>query len=299
MMYNTHLQTLISVVEAGSFRGAADKIGISPSAVLKQISLLEQDLNVAVFDRSRRGVSLTEAGESIYRDAKYIMQYCQGATDKAREIHNRQGRTIRVGASFMMPVDPFIEPWTKAQRSLPDLSCRFTLFENTQTGMERAFSTIGQDADVIVSVYDDAFLEKYGLKALKLWDVPLIIASPSEGKAAGGTYRAMSDLSGKTVCVPAGGTYTAVDAFIQEAKASYPDITLEEIGPYSPEICYECMNGDKLLLTYDIWPAARLLLKLHTMNWTYASRYGILYAKTPSEPVRRLIEALEDEVGET
>ena len=70
MLYSNHLETFITVVESGSFRGAAEKIGISPSAVLKQISLLEQDLKVAVFDRSRRGVTLTEAGESIYRDSK-------------------------------------------------------------------------------------------------------------------------------------------------------------------------------------------------------------------------------------
>jgi hypothetical protein len=298
MMYNTHLQTFISVIEAGSFRGAAEKIGISPSAVLKQISLLEQDLNVAVFDRSRRGVSLTEAGESIYRDAKYIMQYCQGATDRAREIHNRQGRTIRVGASFMMPADPVIEPWTKAKLSLPDLSCRFTLFENTQTGMERAFSTIGQDADIIVSVYDDAFLKKYGLKGLRLQDVPLIIASPFGETAADSTYQSMEDLSGKTILVPAQGTYSAVDTFIQEVRENHPDIELEEIGPYSLGHCYECMNSGKLLLTYDVWPAVRILLKLHSMNWSYKSSYGILYAENPSDPVRRLIEALDSKVGE-
>ena len=51
MLYNTHLETLIRVVEAGSFRRAAEQIGISPSAVLKQITLLEQDLQVTLFDR--------------------------------------------------------------------------------------------------------------------------------------------------------------------------------------------------------------------------------------------------------
>ena len=46
MLYSNHLETFITVVESGSFRGAAEKIGISPSAVLKQISLLEQDLKL-------------------------------------------------------------------------------------------------------------------------------------------------------------------------------------------------------------------------------------------------------------
>ena len=50
MLYNAHLDTLIRVVEAGSFRQAAEQMHISPSAVLKQIGLLEKDLGVTVCD---------------------------------------------------------------------------------------------------------------------------------------------------------------------------------------------------------------------------------------------------------
>lgn len=41
MMYNPQLETFISVVEAGSFSKAADKLYISPPAVIKQINSLE------------------------------------------------------------------------------------------------------------------------------------------------------------------------------------------------------------------------------------------------------------------
>ena len=84
MLYNTHLDTLIRVVEAGSFRQAAEQMHISPSAVLKQIGLLEKDLGVIVFDRSRKGVTLTRAGELIYRDAKYIVGFCEQAAERVR-----------------------------------------------------------------------------------------------------------------------------------------------------------------------------------------------------------------------
>ena len=85
MLYNAHLDTLIRVVEAGSFRHAAEQMNISPSAVLKQIGLLEKDLGVTVFDRSRKGVSLTKAGESIYHDARFIVKYCEEATERVRK----------------------------------------------------------------------------------------------------------------------------------------------------------------------------------------------------------------------
>ena len=84
MLYNTHLDTLIRVVEAGSFRQAAEQMKISPSAVLKQIGLLEKELGVKIFERSRKGVTLTKAGESIYRDAKYIVEYCAAAAERVK-----------------------------------------------------------------------------------------------------------------------------------------------------------------------------------------------------------------------
>ena len=44
MMYNPQLDTFICVVEAGSFSKAADKLYISPPAVIKQINSLENNL---------------------------------------------------------------------------------------------------------------------------------------------------------------------------------------------------------------------------------------------------------------
>ena len=92
MLYNTHLDTLIRVAEAGSFRQAAEQMKISPSAVLKQISLLEKELGVRVFERSRKGVALTRAGESIYKDAIFVVQFCNDAVFRVREAAEKDIR---------------------------------------------------------------------------------------------------------------------------------------------------------------------------------------------------------------
>lgn len=75
MMYNPQLDTFICVVEAGSFSKAADKLYISPPAVIKQINSLENNLGVQLFARTHRGLVVTAAGESLYQDAKYIVNY--------------------------------------------------------------------------------------------------------------------------------------------------------------------------------------------------------------------------------
>ena len=59
-MYNPQLETFIQVVEAGSFNKAAEKMFISPPAVIKQINLLERDIGIELFVRTHRGLVLTE-----------------------------------------------------------------------------------------------------------------------------------------------------------------------------------------------------------------------------------------------
>ena len=75
-MYNLQLETFIVVADLGSFNKAAEALYITPPAVTKQINLLEKDLEVQLFVRTHRGLILTEAGKSLYKDAKYIIQYC-------------------------------------------------------------------------------------------------------------------------------------------------------------------------------------------------------------------------------
>ena len=76
-MYNPQLDTFIKVADAGSFNKAAEDSFITPTAVIKQINLLERSLDVKLFERTHRGLKLTKAGQSLYQDAKYIIQYCR------------------------------------------------------------------------------------------------------------------------------------------------------------------------------------------------------------------------------
>lgn len=78
LMYNPQLETFIRVADAGSFNKAAEELFISPPAVIKQINLLEAQLGLTLFVRTHRGLKLTEAGKSLYQDAKYGHWVLQG-----------------------------------------------------------------------------------------------------------------------------------------------------------------------------------------------------------------------------
>lgn len=62
------------VAKLGSIRRAADRLHVAPSAVSRQITQLEDELEVALFQRSKFGVRLTVAGEVLQRETRRIFQ---------------------------------------------------------------------------------------------------------------------------------------------------------------------------------------------------------------------------------
>jgi len=85
-----------AVIEYGSFSKAADKLGISKSAVSKRISALEAQLGVKLLHRSTRKLSLTEAGSSYYQHASQALRFAQEAEYAATKLQQVPKGTLRV-----------------------------------------------------------------------------------------------------------------------------------------------------------------------------------------------------------
>ncbi|HBX55086.1 MAG TPA: LysR family transcriptional regulator, partial [Pseudomonas sp.] len=63
------IECFIRSAQAGSFAEAARRLGLTPAAVGKNVARLEASLDVRLFHRSTRKLSLTEAGEYFLADA--------------------------------------------------------------------------------------------------------------------------------------------------------------------------------------------------------------------------------------
>ena len=166
------LEYFCTLSELENFTRTAETLHVSQPSVTKAIKALELELDLLLVDRRQKHVTLTEAGESVYRDAKYIVRYCGNTEDRARELSRKEKRIVRIAVSPMNPPDLLVSLWPKIRSICPDIRCRFTAIEDNDTGPERAFSTIGQDADVILGVFDEAFLKHFGLNAVKLAVTP-------------------------------------------------------------------------------------------------------------------------------
>ena len=67
------LKIFYAVAEAGSFTSATVVLNISQSAISRQIQSLEEELNVKLFERHARGLTLTENGEYVYKTAREVI----------------------------------------------------------------------------------------------------------------------------------------------------------------------------------------------------------------------------------
>ena len=87
-----HLRTLLAIAERGSFAAAARDIHLTESAVSMQMKALEEELGLALFDRSKRPPVLTEAGRALLPEAKELVGGYERLARRKDEVPPVDGR---------------------------------------------------------------------------------------------------------------------------------------------------------------------------------------------------------------
>lgn len=96
--FNT-LALFACVAETRNFRAAADRLGITRSAVSQAISRLEGQLGIALFNRTTRSVSLTEAGARFYADVAPAIAELGAAVTAVGELADGPSGQLRLAVS--------------------------------------------------------------------------------------------------------------------------------------------------------------------------------------------------------
>lgn len=94
---------LYEAIRCGGVRAAADFLNLAPSAVSRQIALLEDELGVALLERHKRGVQPTEAGEMLI---EYFRQQRSHKQDLLAKLQEWQG--LRLGSISIVMGEGFV-----------------------------------------------------------------------------------------------------------------------------------------------------------------------------------------------
>ena len=93
------LRVFLAVADAGNFARGAETLHLSQPTVSQHIAALEGELGVTLLDRSRRGVTLTEAGKLLRRYARQVVGTMDAAHQAVERFRGAEEVPLRVGAS--------------------------------------------------------------------------------------------------------------------------------------------------------------------------------------------------------
>jgi DNA-binding transcriptional LysR family regulator len=168
-----HLEYFVAAAEELNFTHAADRLHVSQPPFSKQIQDLEGELGVDLFQRERKGVSLTAAGKAFLIDARSILGACDQAVKKAQHIGRGEIGQLTVGHIAALTYDflgQALEHWQKVSPGIV-IDC----VEMDPETQERALLD-GRIAVGILVLADRPILEL--LKVQLLVEHPVTVALP-------------------------------------------------------------------------------------------------------------------------
>lgn len=181
----------VAVAEAGSFTGAAGRLGISTAQVSRQVSALEARLSTKLFYRTTRKVSVTETGQIYYRHCRQVLDGLEEAERAVTDLQQVPRGKLRLTA-----------PVTYGEATLAPLVNDFALrYPELQVEMQLT----NQKLDLVAEGYDLAIrlgkLEDSSMMARRLGSRTLYVCASPDYLSSHGEPHSLSEL-GRHNCLP-------------------------------------------------------------------------------------------------
>jgi DNA-binding transcriptional LysR family regulator len=185
------LQYFIAVAEEGTVSGAAQSLSISQSAVTEAIKELESDLGVTLFERHRRGLTITHKGHQFYRHANRILTDVQDARRSfAPDAEPQAQRHLSLGVTSLVAGYVLSDLLARFRRAYPGIDV--SAIEDNGDYLEHLL--IGGELDVAVMVISN-LRDRNALQAEIFETSPYRLWLPLGHKLAAAESIALSDIA--------------------------------------------------------------------------------------------------------
>ena len=167
------LKYIIAVAETRHFGKAAARCFVSQPTLSGQIKKLEEELGVAIFERTNRSVEITPVGADIVAHARAMMEQADVIQQLARAHQDPLAGPLRIGA--IPTLSPYLMPLILAplKKQLPQI--KLVLSEEFTETLLARLRNHEIDAALLATPAEEADLE-----ALPLFDEPFWVAYPSK-----------------------------------------------------------------------------------------------------------------------
>ena len=290
---NEQLTTFIQVADSGSFAKAAEKLFVSPTAVMKQMNLLEKHVGVPLLIRTNHGVELTEAGKSFSKDAAFLLQYFQEALLRMRQAAQASQLVIRVGTSMLNPCRVLLDMWNEISDQYPQFKIKIVHFEDDAYTLATTYRTIGKHFDFIVGPYLTENWKDY-FRVLELGSYRFCFAVSRNHRLASKKTLSAKDLYGEKLAVVNGGKSAVIDGIRDFLIKNHPKIRIKDIPRlYDIDVFNRCEESNTILLSLNAWADIHPSLVTIPSDLDFTIPYGLLYPLNPSEDVNQFLEIIK------
>ena len=284
------------VVETGSFNKAADEAFITPSAVMKHINNLENEVGAALFTRTHKGQRLIKAGEALYTDALRIFELYEESIAHVANALRREMNVIRLASSIMTLPDAFSEIWEEIQKRHTDLHVELVPFDIVPNSDGWLIPLPGTSIDVVVSTFDREYLRARDLNGLEIMQVPLCANMSLNHRLAQKKILEAEDFEGEHLITLRREKSNDVHDFKEYLKGI--NVTYSEVDSYGIEVYNRCAGSSDMLLGMGLQMKVHPFVRRVPIRYEKSASYGLLYAKNPTPAVKRFIGAITEILAE-
>jgi LysR family hydrogen peroxide-inducible transcriptional activator len=167
------LKYIIAVADTHHFGKAAERCFVSQPTLSGQIKKLEEELGVAIFERTNRSVEVTPVGEVILQHARQIMEQADAIQQLARAQQDPLAGALRVGA--IPTLSPYLMPLILLPLKKQHPRMQLVLSEELTDVLLGRLRNHEIDAALLATP-----VKEPDLKAIPLFDEPFWVAYPRE-----------------------------------------------------------------------------------------------------------------------
>jgi DNA-binding transcriptional LysR family regulator len=178
------LRIFHAVASAGSFTHAGQMLTLSQSAVSRQISALEEEINTPLFQRHARGLTLTDEGEMLYAAVSDVLARLAQAEEALKNVHDAPRGSLKVTSTHGIGAYWLVPRLAGLMKECPELELHLVM-------EDRELDLSQREADVAIRMRAPVQAD---LIQRKLFTVHYHIYATQSYLDAAGTPKSMDDL---------------------------------------------------------------------------------------------------------